>query len=476
MQLNELYLQNFRCFHDYRITFASSMTVLFGKNGTGKTTLIHAIHKALSFAFKREKDENALNLGAGFSDLKPRDYSKAEDMVRDPKTGMPYTFINIHANATFEGITIDWDMYASTSTFKVQAGKYGEAFTLLKNRIKETDKLPMFAYFSDGFPHVTKETKLSEKEMHLRNLGYLGWDEETAYSDLWINRLSMIWTLWDRANRSISIEEAALRNSETFNVEGIANTEEYNEDIKLHKSRLENAKREKKRYDGEIQAIRNCLIKFSQGDKYFEVMDFFVSVYEESGLCLQTRDGHNPSFINLPAGYKRLFFMVLDIAYRSFILSNGITTDLAGIVIIDEIDLHLHPELEQSVLTRLRKTFPSVQFIISTHSPLVLSGVENKPENIVYSMYIENGKRTLAARRTYGLDANSLISEKMDAANRTIAVMNKIQEIEDCVSKKKLHKAKELLYDLEKETDPSQPELVRLRAIIKRLEILNAWK
>lgn len=473
MQLNELYIQNFRCFRDYRITFAPGVTVLFGKNGTGKTTLIHAIHKALSFAFKREKDEKALNLGAGFSDLKPRDYSKTEDLIRDSKTGMPYPFVNIHANATFEDVTLDWDMYASTSTFNVQPSKYSAAFALLKNRIKETGKLPMFAYFSDGFPHVIKETKLSEKEMHLRNLGYLGWDEETAYSDIWINRLSMIWTLWDRANRSVDMEENALRNCETFKAKGITNADEYNEDVKLHKSRLENAKREKAKYDGEIQAIRNCLIKFSQGDKNIEVTDFFVSVYEESGLCLQTSDGMNPSFLNLPAGYKRLFFMVLDVAYRSFLLSNGTTTDLAGIVIIDEIDLHLHPELEQSVLSRFRKTFPSVQFIISTHSPLVLSGVENKPENIVYSMHVNGEERTLSVHRTYGLDANSLMAENMEAANRTSEVDNEIRAIEDCVSAKDLAKAKALLSDLEKKTEPSQSGLVRLRAIIKRLEIIG---
>lgn len=473
MQLNELYIQNFRCFRDYRITFASGITVLFGKNGTGKTTLIHAIHKALSFAFKREKDEKALNLGAGFPNLKPRDYCKREDMVRDPKTGMPYPFVNIHANATFEGDTFDWDMYASTSTFKVQPSKFGEAFRCLKSRIKETDQLPMFAYFSDGFPHVTKETKLSEKEMSLRNLGYLGWDEETAYSDIWINRLTKIWTLWDRANRTVDVEKKALEKSETFKAQGIVNEEEYKENIKLHKSRLENAEREKSRYDNEVQAIRNCLLKFSHGDKNIEVTDIFVSVYEESGLCLQTRDGMNPSFLNLPAGYKRLFFMVLDIAYRSLVLSNGSTTDLPGIVVIDEIDLHLHPELEQSVLSRFRKTFPSVQFIISTHSPLVLSGVENKPENIVYSMHVEGEKRTLSVHHTYGIDANSLMAENMEATNRTLAVMTKIRAIEDFISAKEPAKAKALLADLEKETDPSQPELVRLRAIIKRLEIIG---
>lgn len=473
MQLNKLYIQNFRCFGDYNISFAPRLTVLFGKNGSGKSTLIHAIHKALSFAFKREKGDDALNLGAGFPDLKPRNYSKATDLIRDPKTGIPFPIVNISADATFEGAQLKWDMYASTSTFKVQEKKFSEAFASFKQRIKETGNLPMFAYFSDGFPHVTKETKLSEAEMSLRNLGYLGWDEEIAYSDLWTNRLTKIWTLWYRANHTIDIEETSLRNSEKLKAQNVISEAEYQEDVQLHKSRLETANREKARYDGEIQAIRNCLIKFAHGDKNLDVNDIFVSVYEEAGLCLQTRDGKNPSFVNLPAGYKRLFFMVLDIAYRSFILSNGKSTDIPGIVVIDEIDLHLHPELQQSVLSRLRKTFPHVQFIISTHSPLVLSGVENKPENLVYHMQVENGERTLAIHRTYGLDANSLMAEKMESVNRTPIVMTKIQEIEDSIAAKDIVKAKNLLNELEQETDPTQPELVRLRAIINRLAIIG---
>ena len=57
MQLNELHIQNFRCFTDYRITFASGLTVLFGKNGTGKTTLIHAIprHSVLHLNATKKK-------------------------------------------------------------------------------------------------------------------------------------------------------------------------------------------------------------------------------------------------------------------------------------------------------------------------------------------------------------------------------------------------------------------------------------
>lgn len=414
MYLKKLHISNFRCFRDYTIEFAPGVTVLFGKNGSGKSTLIHAIHKALSFAFHRSKDSGAINLGAGFSNLKPRDYGKSEDLVRDPNTGMPFPFIDIHATAQFHNATLDWSMYASMSTFKPQPSKYTEAFNKLSAEIQATDTLPLFAYFSDSFPHVSgNNTKLTETEMSLRNLGYLGWDEETAYSDLWITRLTKIWTLWDRASRNVQHEESALRNCDYFKAKGIVTEKEYNEDVALHTVRFEAAKREKECYDGEVNAIRKCLSEFSKGDPNLEVIDIFVSVYEESGLCLSTRDGRNPSFRQLPAGYKRILYMALDIAYRSYILSRGQSTNIPGVVIIDEIDLHLHPELEKVVLQRFMRTFTKAQFIVSTHSPLVLTGMSTASRNnVILRMEVDSRTPTIW-NDIYGLDYNTGVQEVM---------------------------------------------------------------
>ena len=90
MYLKKLHISNFRCFRDYTIEFAPGVTVLFGKNGSGKSTLIHAIHKALSFAFKNDKvEEDELTLSSGFSSLRPNQYRKKEDIVRDEKSGFP---------------------------------------------------------------------------------------------------------------------------------------------------------------------------------------------------------------------------------------------------------------------------------------------------------------------------------------------------------------------------------------------------
>ena len=72
--------------------------------------------------------------------------------------------------------------------------------------------------------------------------------------------------------------------------------------------------------------------------------------------------------------------MVLELAYRSVLLNpamENIAAETEGVVLIDEIEMHLHPAWQWKVLKVLQETFPKVQFIISTHSPIVLSSAKN---------------------------------------------------------------------------------------------------
>lgn len=420
MYLKKLHISNFRCFRDYTIEFAPGVTVLFGKNGSGKSTLIHAIHKALSFAFKNDKvEEGEITLASGFPSLRPNQYRKKEDLVRDEKSGFPLPDINIHAEADFLNANLQWDMYALTSTFALQPSKYKIAYQQLMSRIKETGIFPIFAYFSDSFPHIsTKASTLSKVQLSLRNLGYLGWDDETAYSDLWITRLTKMWAIWNRAKMNMMHEESALANCEKFKASGIINENEYSEDVDLHRTRLENALKDFNKYNPEISSIRECLVNFSKKLPGIDVLDFFVSVYEEDGLCLETKDGQNPTFEKLPAGYKRIFYMALDIAYRSYIL-NG-TTDSEGIVVIDEIDLHLHPALEQVVLQCFQETFPNIQFIVSTHSPLVLTGVETEGKPNVILHMASGDTKPEVTHDIYGIDYNTGIEDVMGVGSKNV--------------------------------------------------------
>lgn len=405
MHLDKLQITTFRCFNGYEIEFAPGVTILFGKNGAGKSTLIHAIHKALSFIFKRNtKDEDGFDLTVGFPELKVEQYTKT-DGKRNWKTGLLYPSIDIKANGSFLGTELEWNMYASTSTFNLQPSRYAQAHKEVVAKVNETNVLPFIAYYSDSFPHIPKSKSITEQQEGLRNLGYLDWNQESACSELWISRLDQRCELWERADRKMQREEQALRNCEVFLQQGVVTKEEYDEDVRLHHGKLQEVLNERNKYDKEISEIRNCLINFSKGDGNYEVIDIFSSIYKGEGLCVQTSQRNNPSFHKLPAGYKRLFYIVLDIAYRSFIL-NG-TTDARGVVIIDEIDLHLHPELEKVVLPRLMRTFPNVQFIVSTHSPLVLTGLSTVGQkNIIYRMEADQNAPT-PMFDIYGLDLNN---------------------------------------------------------------------
>ena len=470
MYLKKLHISNFRCFRDYTIEFAPGVTVLFGKNGSGKSTLIHAIHKALSFAFKNDKvEEDELTLSSGFSSLRPNQYRKKEDIVRDEKSGFPLPDICIHAEADFLETTLDWDMYALTSTFALQPSKYKTAYKLLMSRIKETCTFPVFAYFSDSFPHIsTKASTLTKTQLSLRNLGYLGWDDETAYSDLWITRLTKIWTMWDRAKMNVRHEEAALANCDNFKASGIINEKEYCEDVDLHRTRLENAQKDFNKYNPEISSIRECLVNFSKKLPGIDVLDFFVSVYEEDGLCLETKDGQNPTFEKLPAGYKRIFYMALDIAYRSYIL-NG-TTDSEGIVVIDEIDLHLHPALEQVILQCFQETFPNIQFVVSTHSPLVLTGVETEGKPNVILHMVSGDTKPEITHDIYGIDYNTGIEDVMGVESKNVELdymvnlcaymkkRNKIAQAEN-IMKRILDKFAKSRNEVEKMVEAKEREL-----------------
>ena len=473
MYLKKLHISNFRCFRDYTIEFAPGVTVLFGKNGSGKSTLIHAIHKALSFAFKNDKvEEGELTLSSGFPSLRPNQYRKKEDIVRDEKSGLSLPYICIHAEADFLETTLDWDMYALTSTFALQPSKYKTAYKLLMSRIKETGTFPVFAYFSDSFPHIsTKASTLSKTQLSLRNLGYLGWDDETAYSDLWITRLTKIWTIWNRAKMNVMQEESALAKCEKLKASGDINENEYREDVDLHRARLENALKDFNKYNPEISSIRECLVNFSKKLPGIDVQNVFVSVYEEDGLCLETKDGQNPPFEKLPAGYKRIFYMALDIAYRSYIL-NG-TTDSEGIVVIDEIDLHLHPALEQVILQCFQETFPNIQFVVSTHSPLVLTDIDTVTEKNKVMRMTPACDAPEEWRNIHGIDYNQMLEENIDVSKRKPEIQELFNKAWDEVAEKNTVAAKQTVAELESKTPADQIELVQLRAIINRIEIIG---
>ena len=147
----------------------------------------------------------------------------------------------------------------------------------------------------------------------------------------------------------------------------------------------------------------------------FELKDITVVArgkYDK--VILKFKNGMESDFDTLPAGYRRAFSIAFDIANRAFLLNCNCNPD--GVVLIDEIDLHLHPSLAQEILERLQKTFPRIQFIVSTHSPLVLSNFkQDETDNNVYRLTRDDNFGTSIQKINYsfGIDYNTLLTDLM---------------------------------------------------------------
>lgn len=481
MYLKKLHISNFRCFKDYTIEFAPGVTVLFGKNGSGKTTLIHAIHKALSFLMYSEEVKEKVPKGkrAKVIDVKTfrlqNPYPTVEgysvfDCEYEGTKRMDYE-ININAQAVFgQSFPLEWNMTGVAPMFSLRKNGYRKEFIELYEWMQNeaSPQQPLLAFYSDGFPHNTtlnksKSTEKKKLEFHLKNsfpeLGYTDWNSENGFTNVWIKRLG------NKLNRLELIPREIIYFTEQYKAGKIerGNYEKY----------LENSQQELSECENEVEKITACLRKFSEGDKNIEVSMLRLGITDKTEVCIVTSDMERYGLSVLPAGYKRMFYIALDIAYRSILLSNGTSTDIPGVAIIDEIDLHLHPELEQVVLQRFMKTFPSVQFIVSTHSPLVLSGIETRDgKNRVLKM-APNADSPEVWPNIHGIDYNQMLEENMNVSKRKPEIELLFQRAWDEVAAKKVEDAKKTVEELEAVTPPDQTELVKLRAVISRLEIIG---
>ncbi|MGU3661830.1 AAA family ATPase [Methylobacterium fujisawaense] len=120
----------------------------------------------------------------------------------------------------------------------------------------------------------------------------------------------------------------------------------------------------------------------------------------------------------LSGGYRVMLALVMDLARRMVDLNPDLPNPLGaeGVVLIDEIDLHLHPRWQQLVVEGLRKTFPNVQFIMTTHSPQVLTTV--KPENILNLTWSNGHLVRRDVPSTSGAESGRLMSEVMGVEER----------------------------------------------------------
>jgi predicted ATP-binding protein involved in virulence len=392
MQLKKIKISNYRNFRDYSIDFGVETTIFIGKNGTGKTNLISAIAHSLSFIFSKKKDEIQYEFIAS-SDENVKSFDSTDARFDYEKQDYSYP-LSIQIIAQEDIDAIQWEFKKEGDTTGLKDTLYSKANKQFWNNHisnNEISELPIFAFFHDSYPHVTasiKGTKIEEKldsgNPMPRNTAYFKWNDERNCTEIWERHFTMQLTNYKLENRKgnkdylDAINQKMIDFSQT--IFKLTNADE----VKIEKLEIE-----------------------KRGKDYV-----LIVVY---------KNGNHTPFSQLPQGYKRILSIVFDIANRAYLLNSN--SNPSGVVIIDEIELHLHPSIAQEILNALKQTYPNIQFIVSTHSPLVITNFKQDDKNFIYKLYSENGNyQNERIENIYGLDYNSGLREWMDAPYRQFRV------------------------------------------------------
>ena len=179
---------------------------------------------------------------------------------------------------------------------------------------------------------------------------------------------------------------------------------------------------------------------------------------------LITKEGADLRVDELSDGEKCMLALVGDLARRLAIANPGIRNPLKGqgVVLIDEIELHLHPAWQRQAVVRLQQTFPNCQFIVTTHSAQVLSEVAAS------GTFLLDGGRVVRPARSYGLDSNLILDELMGTPSRPDWSTTAIEDLYESIDDGDLAEAGLQLRNLERELGVEEPGLAAARAVLTR--------
>lgn len=186
---------------------------------------------------------------------------------------------------------------------------------------------------------------------------------------------------------------------------------------------------------------------------------------------LVDKDGIEFNLNQLSDGEKNLITLIGDIARRLAIANPESDNPLEGngIIMIDEVDLHLHPKWQQLMIPQLEDIFPNCQFIVSTHSPQVLNNVQ--PDNIILLENNNNVLRHSFATESYGKNSDRILEDLLGVDARPTNIKNKIEELYRFIELGEIDNAKNLYKQLSNKIIGGDPELTKANVLIKRKEI-----
>ncbi len=347
MRLKNVSISNFKCFKDLKFDLHPHMNVLIGINGTGKTSLLEAMRILVGSLFLGlDKYDDKLSIPGIVND----DIRLDNMEPQLPTTVQAAALMDDFNGSSEQDIT--WKRSVETlggKTLYRDASQMMASSRQMQQGVRDNqDKdIPLIAYFStDRYKKERRDTKVEPTGSRLR--GYFNALNVTTNSKFFLD-LYYTETLDEVQNERQSTWLTAVNDA--------------------------------------VKKCVNC--------KELKYM------LKENMLTIVNDDNVRMPYSLLSDGVRCTLSMVMEIAFRCCLLNPHLGKDAPlltkGVVLIDEIDLHLHPSWQLHILNDLRQAFPLLQFVVTTHAPLVISQVSDCAiysiaDRQVYEFPVQNGR------------------------------------------------------------------------------------
>lgn len=412
LTLETIELFDFRKFDHLKMNFENDLTVLIGSNGDGKTTILEAISKTLSW----------INTNIVKEDAPGHRISNLHDIKNDTKK----EFSDIQSEFNFgKGLR-----RLSARLSRAKKGSKNKR----DNQVKElkiladiwrvinagkTINLPLMAFYSVKRSYPIKKPRNSGKQnFSLRQNRFDAYKDALEGAGKFEDFIDWYIGLYKRLGKTNNDDIESLDSD----VKGlILSVESGIETLKP----LLTQKQEQLKLLKEIHAVPD---RMASDSKTIEVVnnvicDVVPSVNRiwmdsKSGTdtIMLVNDGVIVNLNQLSEGQRTFISLVSDLARRMILLNPKLDNPLTGqgIILIDEIELHLHPAWQQNILIKLQNAFPNIQFIVTTHSPQVLSTVDKRC--IRQFVLNENGETVIQVPsfQTRGVKSSDILSRIMN--------------------------------------------------------------
>lgn len=430
MYIKHLQLRNYRGHESLAVDFQRGLSVVAGVNGAGKTSLLHALFEALTQAVPRLQ---ALFLPGPFSELS---FVHVKAIAPDGRVRFEEQYpVEVAVQGEVYGTPMSWSVQRSltqhlSSGSSPNVALQARALSGTENsEAPQIESLPVIAFYRADRAWRAQEVNTlgSAVERNSRAHGYDGWaiaGQDADALQRWI------------VAKSLERLQMASETGQPFS--------------KIDSDEL-----------GEIdRALRAALDSFQSIRFDFQSKKILVDWgSSEDGVQEPV------AFEHLSAGQRAVICLISDIARRMCLLNphlgRKVISETEGIVLIDELDMHLHPEWQRALTRGLTKAFPKVQFVVASHSPQVIGELPH--ENVI--LLTPDGPVNPSG--SFGMTSNQVLQELMEAEVRSTPVKQKLDEINEDLTRNQLDEAEKKIQALDSEA-PELRELDGAKALLLR--------